>query len=208
MLELFGLDLGTPFQGGSFLALLAILGTIVKTYVMGAPARRVAETADKKIVIDEHTLIRAEYAEQIEGLREEARKSRAEFKEELDPLKKQIFELSARLAVTENESRRRGDRINNLTFLVQIVMGELQDQVPNSPVLKHAQTLLIQIAQPLDSNPAETLRDLARIDEEDRASRARAGKEGPESPTMSKARSTERAAHDTVKQVERDESHV
>jgi len=108
----------------------------------------------KKLAQDENTLIREDYTRQIGVLREDLQANKAE-----------IQGLSGRLAVAEAESRRRGDRINNLTFIVQLVMNELQRLDPDSIILNQASRLLIQLAQPLDANPAQTLHDLARIDE-------------------------------------------
>lgn len=165
MLELFGHNLGTPFQGGTLLTLIIILAGLVTQWMKGAPARQIADTADRKAVADDHAMIRREYLSQIESLRDELRGNRKEWAAEDDARKAEIVALSARLAVTESESRRRGDRISQLTFLVQLAMGELERTAPGSQVLKQAQMLLIQIAQPLDANPAETLNDLRRIDD-------------------------------------------
>lgn len=39
MVELFGLELGTPFQGGIFAALVFIAGVLVRAYIVGIPDR-------------------------------------------------------------------------------------------------------------------------------------------------------------------------
>ena len=181
MLEMAGLSLGTPFQGGTLLTLLVILAGLGRQWIVGSPARQAADTADRKAVVDDHAMIRAEYLSQVESLRDELRQGRAEYQADSEARKAEVIALSARLAVTENESRRRGDRISQLTFLVQLMMTELEGEKPNSKLLKQAQALLLQIAQPLDSNPADTLNDLRRIDEAVRNTARRVGPHrGPE----------------------------
>lgn len=173
-------DVGTLPQW--LLVTLAVLA-VGRYWILGMPARRLAAATAEQQSIDEHTLIRKDYVDQINQLRHD-----------VDDQKNELMKLGARLAVTEGESRRRGDRINHLTFIVQLVMNELSRLDPSSQVLKQAQQLLIQIAQPLDTNPAETLRDLADID----AAMAK-------SSTLRKAERTEASAHETVRQVKRDE---
>lgn len=63
MVEAFGVELGTPFQGGALVTLVAIFGVALRTYIIGMPERA-------KIVADREANLLNERAEEMRGMRE------------------------------------------------------------------------------------------------------------------------------------------
>lgn len=173
-----------PTVSAGSTVIMAMIASAFVWWVKGAPERRRAATEATKQDQDGESLLRHDLTEQIKELRMERAKDRED-----------IMRLSTRLGAVEAENRRRGDKINNLTFIIQLVMNELQRLDPNSIILGQAARLLIQIQQPLDPNPATTLRDLARID----------AAENDKSETLKAAEDTRECAEETVQQVRRDE---
>jgi hypothetical protein len=173
--------------GAAWVALFGFLGLAVRIWLTQRPAM-------KRLTMDENAVLRDDYTKQIAALREERQADRGEIKV-----------LGSRLGVVENESRRRADKINNLTFIVQLVMNELQRIDPNSIILKQAARLMIQLSQPLDANPAETLRDLARIDEAVVKQMSQSATLNAAEDTALSAEQTHQAADDAVAQVKFDE---
>lgn len=63
MIEAFGIQLGTVFQGGTFMAVLAVLGLILRSYIIGMPARA-------KVASEREANLLHERAEEMIGMRE------------------------------------------------------------------------------------------------------------------------------------------
>lgn len=63
MIEFAGIALGTPFQGGALLTLLAIFGLALRSYVVGMPARA-------KVAQEREANLLQERAEEMAGMRE------------------------------------------------------------------------------------------------------------------------------------------
>ena len=63
MIEAFGIELGTAFQGGTFAAAIAVLGLVLRSYVAGMPERA-------KVSSDREANLLHERAEEMVGMRE------------------------------------------------------------------------------------------------------------------------------------------
>jgi hypothetical protein len=131
MLQLFGIPLGTVFQGGTMVALLALVAGGITVYIKGIPARVRAyserEAQDTKAASD----IRDEYALRYK-----------ETRIEVHALRNELQAVRGELAASQTKSTRRGDKLNMVLFILQMVMDELHAKEPTNKVLTQARTLL------------------------------------------------------------------
>ncbi len=130
--------LGTLPQWGAFLSLLAILMGGVTVYIRGIPDRLRVRNEARQIEIDEAELIRSDYAQQIVEFRKEVHG----YRNELHAVA--LRQNSTEKALTEAQriSRQRSDRINNMMFVLRLVMSELRRLDPSSVILKQAEAML------------------------------------------------------------------
>lgn len=126
MIELFGIPLGTAFQGGTLLtALLIALGLWIK----GMPERRRAANEEK--VIDNN----------------EAARQFREWRAEVHAYKNEVMVLRAELQKSNAQRARNRDRFNMVLFILRLVMAELRRIDPASAVIKQADALLEQVTE-------------------------------------------------------------
>jgi septal ring factor EnvC (AmiA/AmiB activator) len=104
MLELFGVELGTPFQGGTFLSLVVIAGLLVRVWIMGIPDRITATSTAHDKEITRHT-------EEIKWIREELRSCEVrdrEKSERIDKVEDELREAKNHIGILENKLRSYG----------------------------------------------------------------------------------------------------
>lgn len=131
MIELFGLQLGTVFQGGTLLTLLLLLGV---WWVRGIPDRGRVKNEGKVIDNAEAEKIRTDYAAQIK-----------DFRAEVHGYRNELAAIAARLTASESVSRQRSDRINNMMFIIRLLISELRRLDPTSIIVKQAEAMLQQM---------------------------------------------------------------
>jgi hypothetical protein len=143
---------GTVPQWGTFATVLLILAGIVAAWVKGMPDRKRADNEEKKISGDQYSEQMEQYAEQIK-----------EFREEVHGYRNELQIVRREAADAERESSRRGDHITNLTFIVRLLMSELERIAPDSIILKQAEALMLQLTvAEKPASPARAARDTVR----------------------------------------------
>ena len=137
-LELFGIPLGTPFQGGTLVVALLAAGLIVRTYILGMPDRgRVKNEA--KVIADAELASRYKaWREEVHGLRNELAAAQGEIKHAADWR-------------AENKAK-----LSQVLFILKLVTTELLRVRPDSEVVKQANDLLGQVTGE-DESIASTL---------------------------------------------------
>lgn len=135
MLTLFGFPLGTVFQGGTFAVLLMILGTVAARYVQGMPDRQRAGNESKALNIGEMETILADYAEQIKT-----------FRAEVHGYRNELQAVRGELLASDKISSQRSDRINNMVFIIELLISELERLDPSSVIVKQAKAMLRHMA--------------------------------------------------------------
>lgn len=178
-LYLFGHEMGTAFQGGSFAALLSLLGLAIAAYFKYAPAMAAQKNEGKKIDLEEDQQIRADYAAQIADFRKEVHS----YRNELAKVASLQAATEKRLNMSEATSRRRSYRIDNMMFVIRLLISELRRLDPDSVIVKQAEAMLLQ------------------MQDEDRLE----GLASNQSPALAAAVESERAAAHTVAVVAKEE---
>lgn len=127
MIELFGFELGTVFQGGTLAAMLATLAIVARAYVIGMPDRERVKNEGRVIDNAEVALRFKEWRAEVHGM-----------KNELAVVKAELHQSNAQRA-------RNRDRFNMVLFILRLVMAELRRLDPDSAVIKQADGLLKQV---------------------------------------------------------------
>lgn len=124
---MFGLDFGILNLGLNVLALaLVSLGI---WWIRGMPERaRVSN--EGKIIENTEAAIRFK-----------------EFRIEVHALRNELGAVRGELHIAQNQSARRGDKLNMLRFIIQMVLDELAAKEPENPVLAQAKKLLSRIEE-------------------------------------------------------------
>ena len=68
-----------------------------------------------------------------------------------------LQDITFRLAQSEAQSKRRGDKITMMVFVLRLVMAELRRIEPNNHVMGQAELLLGQIMDDSDPNKSDAL---------------------------------------------------
>lgn len=119
MIEAFGIQLGTVFQGGTLAAMLAILGVVLRSYIIGMPAR-------EKVASEREANLLHERAEEMASMRERiAKLEAAERKKDQDHASEiEMLEEGQAAKDRYHEALRALDRhrINNLSGSFQALL--------------------------------------------------------------------------------------
>lgn len=157
----FGINFGTIFQGGMLLTMLTLLGV---WWVRGMPDRQRALNEARAIDNTDAALRFKEFRLEVHALRNELQVVRGE------------------LHKAQTKSARRGDMLNMLRFILQMVLDELAAKDPGNKVLTQAKKLLTNV----EMEPHQ-------VDESD---------------ALRAAEDTVEAANATVRQVKADEARA
>lgn len=138
---------GTLPQWGTFASLLGIFSLALTAWIKGIPERlRVQnerEAQDTKAASD----IRDEYAIAYK-----------ETRLEVHALRNELARVRAELLESQARSTRRGDKMNMLRFILEMVLTELQAKEPANKVLEQARKLLARVEdEPHQTNASEAL---------------------------------------------------
>lgn len=143
MIELFGLQLGTIFQGGTLLTACLIA---VGLWIRGYPERMRASNEGK-------TIAAAEASERYKAWRLE-----------IHELKNEIAKVSAKQVITDGQlseslavNRHLRTQMTTMLFLIRLLISELKRLDPKSAIVKQAELTLGEMDQHSDPNKSDAL---------------------------------------------------
>lgn len=128
MIELFGFELGTPFQGGMLLTMILALGV---WWIRGMPDRTRAKNEGKVIDDADDALKRREWREEIHAVKNEMAKVVAALV---------ACNRIATAAVTLNEQ---------MMFLYELLLSEQEHTDPESKIVQRARLMFDRISTDL-----------------------------------------------------------
>ena len=134
MIEVLGIPLGTAFQGGTLFAIIVAAFTALGIWIKHGPDRTRAKNEGDQIEVDAAEVIRTDYAQQVKEFRAEVHKYRNE-----------LHAVQGELNKSLRLSSQRNDRINNMMFIIRLLISELKRLDPDSIVVKQAEAMLIQM---------------------------------------------------------------
>ncbi len=147
MPEVTGLPLGTVPQWGAFASLLAILAGCVTVFIRGMPERGRVANERKTIDMAEMDKILADYAEQVKA-----------FRIEVQGLRNDLHGAVAELLASDKISDQRSNWINDMMFIIELLIAELERLDPKSLIVKQAKGMLKRISdQGKDPKKSEAL---------------------------------------------------
>ncbi len=131
MLEIGGFQLGTIFQGIA-IALITALGIWIKY----APERGRVANERKTIDMAEMDKILADYAEQVKS-----------FRSEVHGLRNELHTAVTELLASDKISDQRSNWINDMMFIIELLVAELDRIDPKSLIVKQAKGMLRRISE-------------------------------------------------------------
>lgn len=131
MIEMFGLNLGTPLQGGILAALLGMLGLALRAFVVGMPERGRVANERKTIELAEMDKLLADYAEQIKA-----------FRKEVHGYRNDLQVVQGELVVSDKTSSQRINYIHDLLFVIELLITDLELLAPKSTSVKQAKAIV------------------------------------------------------------------
>lgn len=126
-----------PYLGGSLPAwgaFMVMLGLLIRAFIVGMPARRLADTEAKRADTEASEVGINHLVSEIGRLRDEVHGYRND-----------MHIMQVRLNKAEGASRLRADRITNMTFIIRLLIAELRRLDPSSVILAQAEALLAQM---------------------------------------------------------------
>lgn len=129
MPEFLGLPFGTVFQAGTLAVAVASFFTAVGIWIRYGPDRKRAAN-EEKIIDNESIAARLK-----------------EFRVEVHGLRNELQAIQGQLHTAQNQSARRGDKLNMLLFILKMVMDELSARDPDNMVLRQARSLLARVEE-------------------------------------------------------------
>lgn len=141
MLEVFGLQLGTLFQGGTMAAMIALLAIVGRAWIIGIPDRL-------RIANEGKVSAAAELAERYKAWRVEVH----EMKNHLMVVAGKQADCDKALAEAHSVNRHNQVQINTMLFLIRLLIRELERLAPDSLIVQQAKATLEQLGhEPFDS---------------------------------------------------------
>jgi hypothetical protein len=154
MLKLFGLDMGTPFQGGAFLALIGIFGISVPSLlqggglvtlfvaIMGGVTMWIRGMADRGRVVNETKALDATQMEKV--LADYAIQVQA-FRGEVHELRNELQAVRGELHDSDRVSQQRNERISTMELIVELLITELARLDPGSIIVAQARMMMRRV---------------------------------------------------------------
>lgn len=146
MIELFGIELGTVFQGGTLAAILALLAVVLRTYIVGMPERA-------RVALEGKTIATGEASERYRAWRVEVHE-----------LKTEVAKVSARQYLTDKQlsealavNRHNEVQMRTMLFLIRLLISELKRLDPQSAIVKQAELTLEQMDEGRDPGKSDAL---------------------------------------------------
>ncbi len=134
MLEIEGFQLGTVFQGATFAAIVTAILTAVGIWLKYAPERGRVANERKTIDMAEMDKILADYADQVKA-----------FRSEVHGLRHELHTAVAELLASDKISDQRSNWINDMMFIIELLIAELERIDPKSLIIKQAKAMLKRI---------------------------------------------------------------
>lgn len=128
MVELFGIPLGTAFQGGTFAAVIALLAIVARVWIIGIPERLRAANEGKVAAA-------AELADRFKAWRAE-----------VHDLKNETMKVAAKQAVCDKALSAAHTLNDQLVFLIELMISEMEAHDPKSKIVKRARTMFKRLA--------------------------------------------------------------
>lgn len=133
MIELFGLQLGTVFQGGTLAAVLIILAGLATVWIKGIPDR-----------------LRATNEGRASNSAELAQRYKA-WRTEVHDLKNEVSKAIAEQAMC-GRALAEALAINRpVLFLIRLLVREVKRLDPDSPIVTQAESTMVDLGQALDN---------------------------------------------------------
>lgn len=140
MIELFGLQLGTLFQGGTMAALVVLLGIVLRAWVVGMPAR-------KKVDSDAQITSGAQLAERYK-----------EWRKEIHDIKNDLAVSAAELTKCNKLALAANATNEQLMFLMELMISEMEMHDASSKIVQRARLMFNRINKDLkDPNKSDAL---------------------------------------------------
>lgn len=147
MLELFGMQLGTVFQGGTMAAMLALLAIVGRAWIIGIPERLRIANEGKASAGDE-------LAERYKSWRVEVH----EMRNSLMVVASKQADCDRALAEAHSVNRHNQVQINTMLFLIRLLIRELERLAPDSLIVQQAKATLEQLGhEPFDPQKSTAL---------------------------------------------------
>lgn len=140
MLELFGMQFGTVFQGGTLAAMLALLAIVGRAWIIGIPERL-------RIANEGKTSASDELAERYKAWRVEVH----ELRNATMVVAAKQAECDKALAEAHSVNRHNQVQMNTMLFLIRLLIRELERLAPDSLIVQQAKATLEQLGhEPFD----------------------------------------------------------
>jgi len=142
MLEIGGLQLGTIFQGATFAAIITAIMGALGIWIKYGPERGRVSNERKELELSEMEKALAAYAEQIKVFRDEVHKYRNE-----------LQAVQGELHTSDKISSQRSNWVNDLVFVIELLIAELETDKPKSLAVKQAKEVIKRMGA---GDPAKT----------------------------------------------------
>ncbi len=141
------LQLGTIFQGATFFTVLAAGLIALRYWIQGHPERSRVKNERKTIDMGEMDKRLADYADQVK-----------DFRKEVHGLRNELQTALAEQLTSDKLSDQRSNWINDMLFIIELLIAELDRLDPKSPTVKQAKMMLKRIkAQGTDPLKTEAM---------------------------------------------------
>lgn len=146
MIELFGMQLGTVFQGGTMAAMFAVLAIVGRAWIIGIPDRlRVANEGKISAA--------AELSERYKAWRVEVH----DLNNKVQILAGTQAECNKALAESHADNRLLHGEKNTMLFMIRQLLRELERIAPDSIILEQGKATLEQMGHGIDSSKSTAL---------------------------------------------------
>lgn len=146
MIELFGMQLGTVFQGGTMAAMFAVLAIVGRAWIVGIPERlRVANEGKVSAA--------AELAERYKAWRVEVH----DLRNDLQAVAGEQAKCNKALAEAHADNRLLHGEKNTMLFVIRQLIRELERTAPDSIILEQGKATLEQMGHGIDASKSTAL---------------------------------------------------
>lgn len=147
MIEVFGVPLGTVFQGGTLAACLTMLGIVGRAWIVGVPERIRAANEGRVTAAAELSERYAAWRVEVHGL-----------KNELMKVAGKQADCDKALAEAHSVNRHNESQMSTMLFLIRLQNRELERLAPDSIIVQQVRSTLEQLGHnPPDPSKSEAL---------------------------------------------------
>ncbi len=142
MLE--GMQLATIFEGATFATVLVVGLMALRYWIQGSPERARVRNERKSIDMIDMDKRLADYADQVK-----------DFRNEVHGLRNDLQLALAELLTSDKLSDQRSNWINDMLFIIELLIAELERLDPKSAIVKQAKMMLRRIKEQ-GNDPSKT----------------------------------------------------